>query len=136
MVKLRLIPTGKSVQPSFRVVAIDARTKLNGKYIDILGFYDPIKKVVKINEELTLKFLLTGAQPTDTVRSLLSKQGILEKFNNLKIEQKKVTNKEQTKKSSKKNTTKTETTKKVSAKPKKVVATTKTTKDTKEVKTK
>lgn len=89
MVKLRLIPTGKSVQPSFRVVAIDARAKLNGRYIDILGFYDPIKKVVKINEELTLKFLLTGAQPTDTVRNLLSKQGIIEKFHNMKVEQKK-----------------------------------------------
>ncbi len=131
MVKLRLIPTGKSVQPSFRVVAIDARTKLNGKYIDILGFYDPIKKVVKINEELTLKFLLTGAQPTDTVRSLLSKQGIFEKFNNLKIEQKKAASKTKTKKPSKKNTTKTEATKKVSAKPKTGVATTKSTKDTK-----
>lgn len=90
MVKLRLIPTGKSVQPSFRVVAIDARAKLNGRYIDILGFYDPIKKVIKINEELTLKFLLTGAQPTETVRSLLSKQGIIEKFHNIKIEQKKL----------------------------------------------
>ncbi|MGL5268756.1 MAG: 30S ribosomal protein S16 [Spiroplasma sp.] len=89
MVKLRLIPTGKSVQPSFRVVAIDARAKLNGRYIDILGFYDPIKKVVKINEELTLKFLLTGAQPTDTVRNLLSKQGIIEKFHSMKVEQKK-----------------------------------------------
>lgn len=94
MVKLRLIPTGKSVQPSFRVVAIDARAKLNGRYIDILGFYDPIKKVVNINEELTLKFLLTGAQPTETVRSLLSKQGILEKFHSMKIEQKKALVKE------------------------------------------
>lgn len=94
MVKLRLIPTGKSVQPSFRVVAIDARAKLNGRYIDILGIYDPIKKVVKINEELTLKFLLTGAQPTETVRSLLSKQGIMAKFHNLKAEQKKAQVKE------------------------------------------
>lgn len=125
MVKLRLIPTGKSVQPSFRVVAIDARTKLNGKYIDILGFYDPIKKVIKINEELTLKFLLTGAQPTDTVRSLLSNQGILAKFNDLKIEQRKA----QAKKPSKKTASKTEATKKVAAKPKAV--TTKSTKDTK-----
>ncbi|MDQ7982843.1 MAG: 30S ribosomal protein S16 [Spiroplasma sp.] len=108
MVKLRLIPTGKSVQPSFRVVAIDARTKLNGKYIDILGFYDPIKKVVKINEELTLKFLLTGAQPTDTVRNLLSKQGVLEKFHTLKIEQKKATaTKNKTKTTSKKAAVKT-----------------------------
>lgn len=90
MVKLRLIPTGKSVQPSFRIVAIDARAKLNGRYIDIIGFYDPIKKVVNINEELTLKFLLTGAQPTETVRSLLSKQGIIEKFHNIKIEQRKL----------------------------------------------
>jgi len=88
MVKLRLIPTGKSIQPSFRIVAIDARVRVNGKYIDILGIYDPIKKNTKINEELTLKFLLTGAQPTDTVRSLLSKQGIMTKYHNLKQSQK------------------------------------------------
>lgn len=89
MVKLRLIPTGKAVQPSFRLVAIDARTRLNGKYIDILGIYDPIKKTTKINEELTLKFLLTGAQPTDTVRNLLSSQGIMKKFHEIKLENKK-----------------------------------------------
>ena len=90
MVKLRLIPTGKSAQPSYRIVAIDARSKLNGRYIDILGTYNPSKVETKaiINEDKAIKFLLTGAQPTDTVRSLLSIQGIMTKFHNLKQSQK------------------------------------------------
>lgn len=86
MVKLRLIPTGKSAQPSYRIVAIDARTKLNGRYIDILGTYNPSKTDVKaiINEDKAIYFLSNGAQPTDTVRSLLSAQGIMTKFHELK----------------------------------------------------
>lgn len=86
MVKLRLIPTGKSAQPCYRIVAIDARSKLNGRYIDILGTYNPSKTDVKatINEEKAIYFLSTGAQPTDTVRSLLSAQGIMTKFHELK----------------------------------------------------
>lgn len=89
MVKLRLIPVGKTAQPSFRVVAMDSRVRRNGKYIKILGNYDSIKKTVKLDEELTLQLLLTGAQPTVTVRDLLSKQGILTKFHNIKQDQQK-----------------------------------------------
>lgn len=88
MVKLRLIPTGKSksVQPSYRIVAIDVRTKLNGKYIDKLGTYNPTNKTkqVTIDEVKALKFLSNGAQPTETVRSLFSSEGIMTKFHNLK----------------------------------------------------
>ncbi|WP_425382132.1 30S ribosomal protein S16 [Spiroplasma endosymbiont of Melieria omissa] len=92
MVKLRLIPTGKSksVQPSYRIVAIDARTKLNGRYIDKLGTYNPTskEKQVTIDEVKALKFLSNGAQPTETVRSLLSAEGIMTKFHNLRQERK------------------------------------------------
>ncbi|WP_338986258.1 30S ribosomal protein S16 [Spiroplasma endosymbiont of Thecophora atra] len=92
MVKLRLIPTGKSksVQPSYRIVAIDARTKLNGRYIDKLGTYNPTskEKQVTIDEVKALKFLSNGAQPTETVRSLLSTEGIMTKFHNLRQERK------------------------------------------------
>lgn len=92
MVKLRLIPTGKSksIQPSYKIVAIDVRTKLNGKYIDKLGTYNPTnkEKQVTIDETKALKFLTNGAQPTETVRSLLSSVGIMTKFHNLKQIQK------------------------------------------------
>ncbi|WP_342276937.1 30S ribosomal protein S16 [Spiroplasma endosymbiont of Nebria brevicollis] len=102
MVKLRLIPTGKSAQPSYRIVAIDARSKLNGRYIDILGTYNPSKTDAKatINEEKAIYFLSTGAQPTDTVRSLLSTLGIMTKFHKLKQTKKATTVKKTTPKTS------------------------------------
>ncbi|WP_425380919.1 30S ribosomal protein S16 [Spiroplasma endosymbiont of Polydrusus pterygomalis] len=107
MVKLRLIPTGKSksVQPSYRIVAIDVRTKLNGKYIDKLGTYNPTNKgkQVTIDEVKALKFLSNGAQPTETVRSLLSAAGIMTKFHNLKQSRKHSNPKKITKKVTVKN---------------------------------
>ncbi|BET39392.1 MULTISPECIES: 30S ribosomal protein S16 [Spiroplasma] len=107
MVKLRLIPTGKSksVQPSYRIVAIDARTKLNGRYIDKLGTYNPTskEKQVTIDEVKALKFLSNGAQPTETVRSLLSAEGIMTKFHNLRQERKSSKPKKITKKVTVKN---------------------------------
>lgn len=107
MVKLRLIPTGKSksVQPSYRIVAIDVRTKLNGKYIDKLGTYNPTNKdkQVTIDEVKALKFLSNGAQPTETVRSLLSTEGIMTKFHDLKQNKKNSNSKKATKKVTAKN---------------------------------
>lgn len=107
MVKLRLIPTGKSksVQPSYRIVAIDARTKLNGRYINKLGTYNPTskEKQVTIDEVKALKFLSNGAQPTETVRSLLSAERIMTKFHNLRQERKSSKPKKITKKVTVKN---------------------------------
>lgn len=121
MVKLRLIPTGKSksVQPSYRIVAIDVRTKLNGKYIDKLGTYNPTKKEkqVTIDEVKALKFLSNGAQPTETVRSLLSSQGIMTKFHDLKQSRKNSNLKKITKKVTVKNKTVNETSQKKEAVP-------------------
>ncbi len=85
-VKLRLMRMGAKKKPFYRVVAADSRTKRDGKYIELVGTYNPITEPaeVKINEEVALKWLSQGAIPTDTVRSLFSKQGIMEKFHNQK----------------------------------------------------
>ena len=85
-VKLRLMRMGAKKKPFYRVVAADSRTKRDGKYIELVGTYNPVAEPaeVKINEEVALKWLSQGAIPTDTVRSLFSKQGIMEKFNNQK----------------------------------------------------
>lgn len=85
-VKLRLMRMGAKKKPFYRVVAADSRTKRDGKYIELIGTYNPVTEPaeVKINEEVALKWLSEGAIPTDTVRSLFSRQGIMEKFHNQK----------------------------------------------------
>jgi len=81
-VKLRLTRMGKKKQPMYRVVATDSHTKRDGEYIELIGTYNPLTKpaTVKINEEVALKWLNRGAIPSDTVRSILSKAGIMKKF--------------------------------------------------------
>lgn len=85
-VKLRLMRMGAKRAPFYRVVAADSRVARDGKYIELLGTYDPTKKpaAVKINEEVALKWLANGAQPTDTVKNLLAKEGIMKKFTDSK----------------------------------------------------
>lgn len=79
-VKLRLTRMGAKKRPSYRIVASDSRQKRDGEYLELVGTYNPIADDVKINEEVALKWLRTGAQPSDTVRNLLSKAGIMKKF--------------------------------------------------------
>ena len=79
-VKLRLTRMGATKRPTYRIVASDSRTKRDGEYLELVGTYNPIANETKINEEVALKWLKTGAQPSDTVRNLLSKQGIMKKF--------------------------------------------------------
>lgn len=81
-VKLRLLRMGAKKKPFYRIVAADSRTKRDGKYIELIGTYNPITKPaeIKINEEIALKWLDEGAIPTDTVKSLFRTQGINEKF--------------------------------------------------------
>jgi small subunit ribosomal protein S16 len=85
-VKLRLKRMGAKKRPFYRIVAADSRSPRDGKFIEILGTYNPLTEPaeVKINEEKVLKWLKTGAKPSDTVRDLLSKQGIMKKFTELK----------------------------------------------------
>ena len=81
-VKLRLTRMGAKKRPTYRIVATDSRRPRNGQYLELIGTYSPIdtENQVKINEEVALKWLGEGAIPTDTVRNLFSKQGIMKKF--------------------------------------------------------
>jgi small subunit ribosomal protein S16 len=77
---------GAKKAPSYRIVAADSRAPRDGRFIEIVGFYNPRTNPaeIKIDEEKALKWLAAGAQPSDTVRSLLSKQGIMKKFHESK----------------------------------------------------
>ena len=82
MVKLRLKRLGAKKAPFYRIVAADARARRDGRDIDTIGYYDPTKNpvVVKVDEEKALYWLNEGAKASDTVRSLLSENGIMKKF--------------------------------------------------------
>ena len=81
-VKLRLKRMGKKKKPFYRIVAADARSPRDGRFIEVVGTYNPIKKPasVTVDSEKALKWLQNGAVPTDTVRSILSKEGIMTKY--------------------------------------------------------
>ena len=85
-VKLRLKRMGAKKKPFYRVVAADSRSPRDGRFIEEVGYYNPVANPaeVKINEEKALKWLSQGAIPTDTVRDLFSKQGIMKKFHESK----------------------------------------------------
>jgi small subunit ribosomal protein S16 len=81
-VKLRLMRMGKKKQPTYRVVAADARSPRNGRFIEIVGTYDPRPdpSTVRIDNDKALGWLRKGAQPTDSVRKLLEISGAWEEF--------------------------------------------------------
>lgn len=83
-VKLRLTRMGSKKRPTYRIVASDSRVKRDGKYLELVGTYNPITKETKLNEEMALKWLTNGAQPSDTVKNLFSKFGIMKKFSEQK----------------------------------------------------
>ena len=82
-VKLRLKRMGSKKKPFYRIVAADSRSPRDGRFIEVVGTYNPIMEPAEAN-----KWLDNGAQPTDTVRDLLKKQGILAKRHNSKKESK------------------------------------------------
>jgi len=75
MLKIRLNRRGKKNQPSYRVVVIPARSKRNGKYIQSIGFYNPLSKppTIKIDRKAYKQWLQKGAQPTTRVKKLFQK---------------------------------------------------------------
>ena len=83
MVKLRSQRFGSKKNPFYRIVATDSRNPRDGRYIEIVGTYDPLANPAKVifDEEKVQKWLAVGAKPTDTVKSLLKKQGLLNKAN-------------------------------------------------------
>lgn len=86
MVKIRLRRTGAKRQPSYRVVIADSRTPRDGRFIEIIGYYNPRTEptTVKIQEDRALYWLSVGAQPTEQVKRLLENMGTLDKFARLK----------------------------------------------------
>ena len=81
-VKLRLMRVGKTKQPTYRVVAADARSPRDGRFIEIVGTYQPRHdpSTILIDDEKALKWLREGAQPTETVEKLLKINGTWEQF--------------------------------------------------------
>lgn len=86
MVKIRLRRTGAKKKPTYRVVVTDTRSPRDGRFIEIVGHYNPRTEPItfQIHEDRVLHWLLVGAQPSDTVRSLLENIGTLERFARLK----------------------------------------------------
>ena len=78
-VKIRLRRMGAKKAPFYRVVVADSRYPRDGRFIEELGYYDPTKEpsVVKIDGDKAKEWMANGAQPTDTVKALLKKEGIL-----------------------------------------------------------
>ena len=78
MVKLRLRRMGAKKRPSYRIVAADSRSPRDGAFIESVGFYDPITDPATINVNLdrVRHWINNGAQPTDTVRSILKRAGV------------------------------------------------------------
>jgi small subunit ribosomal protein S16 len=87
-VRIRLKRIGAHKAPFYRVVVSDSRSPRDGRFIEEIGTYNPITQpaTVTLDEEKALKWLQTGAQPSDTVRSLFSKAGLMTKFHELKLQ--------------------------------------------------
>lgn len=85
-VKIRLKRMGAKKAPFYRVIVADSRSPRDGRFIDTIGTYNPLTTPAEINlnEESAIKWLNNGAIPTDTVKNLFSKAGIMEKYHNLK----------------------------------------------------
>ena len=80
MVKIRLKRMGMKKKPFYRVVVADERAPRDGRFIEEIGYYDPMKQPAEINvdNEKAAEWMKNGAQPTDTVRILLKKSGAIE----------------------------------------------------------
>lgn len=102
MVKIRMTRFGRHKSPFYRIVVTDSRVKRDGGYIKLLGNFDPSNNNLIINKDETIKYLLNGAQPTDTVLSFLKKEKIWASY----IEAKKSSKKQAPKKTAKKPTAK------------------------------
>ena len=89
-VKIRLKRMGAKKRPFYRIVVADSRFPRDGRFIEEVGYYNPIEKpaVVKIDKDLAMKWLNNGAIPTDTVRDIFSKEGVMKEFHESKFTKK------------------------------------------------
>lgn len=78
-VKIRLRRMGKKKAPFYRIVVADSRYPSNGRFIEEIGYYNPLEEpaVVKVDAEKAKKWIANGAQPTDTVRAILKENNVL-----------------------------------------------------------
>ncbi len=85
MVKMRLVRLGDKKSPVYRIVVVDARKAATGEYIEKIGFYDPKSEPITltVDAEKAKDWLSKGVQPTETVKNLLVKAGVLEKSEKL-----------------------------------------------------
>lgn len=81
-VKIRLTRLGRHKDPFYRIVAADSRFSRDGRYIEQIGTYDPVKGLEKaeIDETLALKWLAQGATPSDSIKAMFTKKGIMAKY--------------------------------------------------------
>ena len=89
-VKIRLKRMGTKKKPFYRIVVADSRSPRDGRFIETVGTYNPLvdPAKVEIKEEDILNWLSKGAQPSDTVRNILSKEGVMKKFHESKLAKK------------------------------------------------
>ena len=87
MVILRLKRTGAHKNPSYRIVATDSRNRRDGKFIEELGFYNPLTKphTINVDQDNFMKWLRNGAQMSDTIKTLVRPLGILKAFHEEKV---------------------------------------------------
>lgn len=79
MLRIRLARVGKKNRPYFRIVAAEHTKPVKGKFIEILGHYDPLKKNLLVKKDQVLDWLKKGAKPSNTVAKLLAKEGLKHK---------------------------------------------------------
>lgn len=81
-VKIRLKRMGAKKKPFYRLVVADSRSPRDGRFIEEIGYYNPVSEPVdvKIDDEKAIKWLKTGALPTDTVKDLFVKYGVFQKL--------------------------------------------------------
>ena len=89
-VKIRLKRMGSKKKPFYRIVVADSRSPRDGRFIETVGTYNPLKNPAEVvlKEEDVLNWLQKGAQPSDTVRNILSKEGIIQKHHEAKFAKK------------------------------------------------
>ncbi|WP_018922579.1 30S ribosomal protein S16 [Salsuginibacillus kocurii] len=87
--KIRLKRMGSKKAPFYRVVVADSRAPRDGRFIEEIGTYNPLKQpsAFNVDEDKAVNWMLEGAQPSDTVRNLFSKAGLMERVHNKKKEQ-------------------------------------------------
>lgn len=86
-VKIRLRRTGKKKAPSYRIVVADARSPRDGRFIEKIGWYNPRVEpsIINVDADKAIRWLKNGAQPTESVESLLRRAGVMERFNQEKV---------------------------------------------------